>query len=93
MNELKPGDLVFIGFKTPKEIGIVSKHNLSFTRLNPKEIERRQIEGSVSRIWKDLKLKLLLIEISTFSSPDMPGTLRKMTFLEDELNEIRKLND
>ena len=53
----------------------------------------RKIKGSVTRIWKDPNLKIMLVENSTYSSPDMPGIQRKITFLEDEINRIKKLDE
>lgn len=90
---LSTGDLVFVKFKTPKEIGIVSGQELCLTRLNPKEAEIRKVQGSVTRVWKDQGLKATILEVATYSSPDMPGTLRKMTFLQDEIEELRKLDE
>ena len=92
LTELIAGDLVFVKFKSPHQIGIVSGHELAFTRLNPQEIITRQIQGSVSRVWKDRDLKVMLLEVATYSSPAMPGQLRKMTFLEDEIDEVRKID-
>jgi len=85
---LAAGDLVFVRFKSPNQIGIVSGHHLAFTRLNPQEIDARQVQGSVSRIWKDKDLRTMLLEVATYNSPSMPGQLRKMTFLEDEIEEV-----
>jgi len=90
---LNVGDLVAIEFKTPEQIGIVSNHSLAMTRLNPKEANERKINGSVIRSWKDPGMKTMLLEIATFSSPDMPGVQRKITFLEDEITKVRKIND
>lgn len=90
--ELTAGDLVFVRFKSPHEIGIVSGHELAFTRLNSQEIEVREVQGSVSRVWRDKDLRVMLLEVATYSSPAMPGQLRKMTFLEDEIEEVRKID-
>lgn len=89
---LKIGDLVYLKFKTPDEIGIISGHNLICTRLNREEIDKREVEGSVSFIQKPSELlKSHVVEIATYSSPSMPGLLRRMTFLEDEIENIKKL--
>jgi hypothetical protein len=93
LKELKLGDLVYLKFKTPNEIGIISGQNLIFTRLNREEIDKRDLEGSVSFIQQPSEmLKSYVIEIATYGSPTMPGILRKMTFLEDEIETIRKVN-
>ena len=93
LTEISVGSLVSIDFKTPEEIGIAAEYGLSVSRLNPKEASVRKIKGSVTRIWKDPNLKIMLVEISTYSSPDMPGIQRKITFLEDEINRIKKLDE
>lgn len=90
--ELIAGDLVFVRFKSPHQIGIVSGQELAFTRLNPQEIDARQVQGSVSRVWKDTDLRVMFLEVATYSSPAMPGQLRKFTFLEDEIEEVRKID-
>jgi len=93
LTDLGVGDMVSLRFKTPDEIGIVSGQELSLTRLNPKEASGRKVHGSVTRIWRDEGLKAMILEVATYSSPDMPGMLRKMTFLEDEIEELRKLDE
>jgi len=93
LGNLSVGDLVSLNFKTPKDIGIVSGQELSLTRLNPQEASIRKVRGSVTRVWKDDGLKAMILEVATYSSPDLPGTLRKMTFLEDEIEELRKLDE
>lgn len=93
LGNLRVGDLVFLKFKTPKEIGIVSGQELCLTRLNRNEAAIRKVQGSVTRVWKDEGLKAVILEVATYSSPDMPGTLRKMTFLQDEIEELRKLDE
>lgn len=93
LGNLAIGDLVSLNFKSPSDIGIVSGQELSLTRLNPKEASIRKVQGSVTRVWRDEGLKATILEIATYGSPDMPGILRKMTFLEDEIEELRKLDE
>jgi hypothetical protein len=93
LKELKLGDLVYLKFKTPDEIGIISGQNLIFTRLNREEIDKRDLEGSISFIQHPGEtLKSHIVEVATYGSPTMPGILRKMTFLEDEIEIIKKIN-
>lgn len=87
------GDFIIIEFKTSKDIGIVSGQDLAMGRLNPKEAQERKIKGSVVRKWKDPGMKTTLIEVITYTSPDMLGVQRKITFLEDEIASIRKINE
>lgn len=93
LSDLAVGALIQVKFKTPADIGIVSGQELSLTRLNPKEASLRKVQGSVTRVWKDPGLKAMLLEVATYSSPDMPGQLRKITLLEDEIQELRKLDE
>lgn len=94
LKELVPGDLVYIKFKAPPDIGIISGHNLSLMRLNPLESSKREIIGTIS-FNKVMEAPLLsrVIEIVTLSSPDMPGRTRRMTFLEDEIETVRKIEN
>lgn len=94
IKELVPGDLVYIKFKAPPDIGIISGHDLSLMRLNPLESSKREIIGTIS-FNKVMEAPLLsrVIEIVTLSSPDMPGKTRRMTFLEDEIETVRKIEN
>lgn len=94
LKELVPGDLVYIKFKAPPDIGIISGHDLSLMRLNPLESSKREIIGTIS-FNKVMEAPLLsrVIEIVTLSSPDMPGRTRRMTFLEDEIETVRKIEN
>jgi len=94
LKELIPGDLVYIKFKAPPDIGIVSGHDLSLMRLNPLEASKREIVGTIS-FNKTMEAPLFsrVIEIVTLSSPDMPGKTRRMTFLEDEIEIVRKIKN
>jgi len=90
---LKIGDLVYLKFKSPEQIGIISGQNLTWTRLNIEEINRQEIEGSISFIQRPTELlKVHIIEVATFNSATMPGILRRMTFLENEIEILEKLN-
>lgn len=95
LDKLCSGDFVFVKFKSPNEIGLVStSHNLTLMRLNPEEAALREIKGVVT--YNNISpppLKTRVIEVVTYSSPSMPGLERKMTFLEDEIEEIRKINE
>lgn len=94
LKDLVPGDMVFIKFKPPSDIGIVSNHNLSLSRLNPKESSKGEIAGSISfNKIMDAPLSTRVIEVVTLSSPDMPGQTRRITFLEDEIKTIRKIEN
>lgn len=94
LKELVPGDLVYIKFKAPPDIGIINGHDLSLMRLNPLESSKREIIGTIS-FNKVMEAPLLsrVIEIVTLSSPDMPGRTRRMTFLEDEIETVRKIEN
>lgn len=92
-SELKLGDLVSVEYRHPKEIGILSGQSLTFTRLNREELDNRKIRGTISSIRnKDLPLKMMIVEVSTFESPAMPGTLRKFLFLAEEISKIKRID-
>lgn len=94
LKELTPGDLVYVKFKTAADIGIVSGQELAFSRLNPKESIKREITGTISfNKIMDAPLNARLIEVVTLSSPDMPGITRRITFLEDEIEIARKIEN
>lgn len=94
VKELIVGDIVQVEFKTPDEIGIVNGSETVLVRINQKEMEAKKITGTISTI-RDLgsPVKTKIIEISTYSSPSMPGKERRITFLEDEIKSLRKIND
>lgn len=90
--ELKLGDLVSVEYRHPKEIGIVTGESLTYTRLNHEEIDNRKIRGTISSIRnKDLPLKMMVVEVSTYESPAMPGTLRRFLFLAEEISKIKRI--
>lgn len=92
LEELVPGDLVYIKFKPPGEIGIISGQELTLTRLNPEEASKKEITGTISFNRKmEVPLLSRVIEVVTLSSPSMPGVTRRITFLEDEIESVRKI--
>jgi len=92
IQQLQIGDLVVVEYKHPKQIGITSGETLSYTRLNREEINNRKIRGAVSAIRnKDLSHGMIIVEITTFESPAMPGKSRKMLFLLEEIDTIKKI--
>ena len=94
LSDIFPGDLVWIKYKSPYEIGIHAAQGLTLMRLNPEEAKNREISGVVSyNNVTNPPLKTRIIEIVTYSSPSMPGRERKITFLEDEIIQIRKINE
>lgn len=93
LKELVPGDMVHIKFKSLGEIGIVSKNELAAARLNGVEQSIDEIKGTITfnRV-SDPPLSLRIVEILTFNSPAMPGLARRITFLEDEIHTVRKID-
>jgi hypothetical protein len=91
IEELSVGDLVLVEYKHPKEIGIVDGNNLTHTRLNLAEVEKRKIKGTITALRKESRpLRSTLIEVASYDSAAMPGQLRKFLFLDDEIKEIRR---
>lgn len=94
LKELSPGDMVHLKFKTPEQIGIVSGQELTLMRLNPGEASLREIKGTISSVrTMPAPLSTKVIEVVTYSSPSMPGKARQITFLEDEIEYVRRLDE
>ena len=90
--ELHVGDLVYLEYRHPKETGILGDGGLAFTRLNQAEMDNRKIKGSISGLWKKtLPFTSFMVEVSTYGSPAMPGHLRRILFLDDEIKTIKKV--
>lgn len=92
LTELHVGDLVYLEYRHPAETGIIGAGGLTYTRLNDAELANREVKGAISGLWKKtVPFTSFMLEVSTYGSPAMPGHLRRILFLDDEIKTIRKV--
>lgn len=90
LDSIEAKDLVCIEFKDPRTMGIVTKDASHLIRFNPGELDDRVVRGTVTRIWfEGIPLNTRLIEIALVK--DQGNSVRKMLFLEEEIERIEKL--
>ena len=83
------GDMVRLTFKDPSKMGFTKANEITFTRFNQSELNKRTITGTVSKNWyEDYPLHEQLIEITVVVGPNV---YRKYLFLSQEIEDIRKI--
>jgi hypothetical protein len=90
---LNEGDYIRLYFRKPGEVGIIDGEGRSLTcsRLNEAELKKEYVQGTVARIWREKQfMNSYFIEVADVINSGQ--TLRKYTFLEQEVKKISKLS-
>lgn len=90
LDHVSTGDIVRLSFKDPRKMGVVTNNATTYIRFNPNELTDRLVKGTVTRLWfEGQALNTRLIEVAVIR--EQGSVIRKMLFLEEELETIERL--
>jgi hypothetical protein len=90
LDKLKTGQAIEVRFHDPKTLGFINQNELSYTRLNPDELEDRTIQGIVEHVTWEHDIGHLL-KVATFQIRENKPLFRSYLFLEGEIEYVRVL--